>query len=200
MSDLKHPRRIGLLGGSFNPAHEGHLHVSALSLEQLGLDEIWWLVSPQNPLKATSDMAPFSDRLATAKRVVQNHPQIRVSNVEAQLGIRYTVDTLAVLQSKNLDCEFVWIIGADNLRQMFKWKGWRTIFRTIPIAVFPRAPYSLRALRGRAARCFAAYRMPSSQAVHLADMQAPAWVFLKAPTHSQSATRIRRKFPTERLY
>jgi len=191
----KSKRRVGLLGGSFNPAHEGHLHVSELSFEMLDLDEMWWLVSPQNPLKGKSEMARFEDRISAASQVAKVNPRIHVSDVEKRLGTRYTVDTLAALQAKYPDCDFVWIIGADNLRQMFKWKGWRTIFRSVPIAVFPRAPYSLRALRGRASRCFDAYRIPSSQAKDLGNMSAPAWVFLKAPTHGQSATRIRRKFP-----
>lgn len=194
MSNPNQPRRVGLLGGSFNPAHEGHLHVSKLSLEQLALDEIWWLVSPQNPLKDTSTMAPFKRRLMVAKQVAANDARIRVSDIESQLATRYTVDTLAALQEKFVDCEFVWIIGADNLQQMYKWKGWRTIFRTVPIAVFPRPPYSLRALHGRVAKRFGAYRIPSAQAIHLADLRPPAWVFLNAPTHSLSATQIRRKF------
>ena len=195
MTDQKSKRRIGLLGGSFNPAHEGHVHISELSLDMLGLDEIWWLVSPQNPLKSTSDMANLEDRVATAKAVVKSLPTIQISDVERKLGTRYTVDTLKALKTKHSDCDFVWIMGADNLRQMFKWKGWRTIFRTLPIAVFPRAPYSLRALSGRAAKCFGGARIPSAQAKKLVDLQAPAWVFLKAPTHGQSATRIRRRFP-----
>ena len=193
MTKQKCRRRIGLLGGSFNPAHEGHLHVSKLCLRLLGLDEVWWLVSPQNPLKSTSEMARFDDRLATAKTLVQGHADLRVRNDESQLGTRYTVDTVAALKNKYETCNFVWIIGADNLLQMYKWKGWRTIFKTVPIAVFPRSPYSARALRGRTARCFAANRIALRHAKDLVNMAAPAWVFLKAPTHQQSATRIRRK-------
>lgn len=195
MTDQKPKRRIGLLGGSFNPAHEGHLHISELCLEILDLDEIWWLVSPQNPLKGTADMAALQDRVAQAENISKDTQHIFVSDVECKLGTRYTVDTLVALKLKHSDCKFVWIMGADNLRQMFKWKGWRTIFRTLPIAVFPRAPYSLRALNGRAARCFQGAQIPSAQAKKLVDLQAPAWVFLKAPTHGQSATRIRRRFP-----
>ncbi|PCI41565.1 MAG: nicotinic acid mononucleotide adenylyltransferase [Rhodospirillaceae bacterium] len=194
MTDQKTKRRIGLLGGSFNPAHEGHVHISELSLDLLGLDEVWWLVSPQNPLKGLSDMATLDDRVANAKAVVKDFSAIKISDVERKLGTRYTVDTLTALKTQHTDCDFVWIMGADNLRQMVKWKGWRTIFRTLPIAVFPRAPYSLRALSGRAAKCFSGAQIPSASAKKLVDLQAPAWVFLKAPTHEQSATRIRRRF------
>ncbi|MFC1674105.1 nicotinate-nucleotide adenylyltransferase [Pseudomonadota bacterium] len=185
-------KRIGLLGGSFNPAHEGHVHISQQSLERLGLDELWWLVSPQNPLKPAAGMASLKDRLAGAGEVAKCDPRIRVTDVESRLGTRYTVDTLAALKSKYPDAAFVWIIGADNLRQMPKWKGWRAIFRAVPIAVFPRAPYSLRALGGRAAWRFARAQIPASRAKRLADLDPPAWVFLRAPLHGQSATRIRR--------
>ena len=185
-------RRVGLLGGSFNPAHAGHVHVSNLCLEQLGLDEVWWLVSPQNPLKPTADMAPFDKRLAGAKAVAKGDPRIRVSDAERRFGTRYTVDTLGALKAEHPDCAFVWIIGADNLRQMHRWRGWRAIFGAVPIAVFPRAPYSLRALGGRAARRFDAARIPSSRARRLVSMAPPAWVFLRAPLHGASATHIRR--------
>lgn len=193
MTDTPAKRRVGLLGGSFNPAHAGHVHVSNLCLDQLGLDEVWWLVSPQNPLKSTADMAPYATRLAGAKAVIKDDPRIRVSDAERRFNTRYTVDTLAALQSEHPDCAFVWIIGADNLRQMHRWKGWRTIFGAVPIAVFPRAPYSLRALGGRAARRFDAARIPSLRAKRLVDMTPPAWVFLRASTHAASATQIRRQ-------
>jgi len=186
-------RRVGLLGGSFNPAHAGHLHISTLCLEQLGLDELWWLVSPQNPLKPTTDMAPFNDRLAGARAMAKSDVRIRVSDAERRHGTRYSVDTVAALKAEHPDCAFVWIIGADNLRQMHRWKGWRALFGAVPIAVFPRAPYSLRALGGRAARRFDAARIPSSRSRRLVNLAAPAWVFLRAPLHGASATHIRRQ-------
>ena len=185
-------RRVGLLGGSFNPAHAGHVHVSRSCLDQLGLDEVWWLVSPQNPLKSTADMAPFDKRFAVAKAVAKADARIRVSDAERNFGTQYTVDTLAALKARHPDHAFVWIIGADNLRQIHRWRGWRAIFGAVPIAVFPRAPYSLRALGGRAARRFNAARIPSSRAKRLATMAPPAWVFLRAPLHAASATHIRR--------
>lgn len=186
-------RRIGLLGGSFNPAHAGHLHVSTLALEKLALDELWWLVSPQNPLKPKHGMAPLAERLARAKAVAKADPRIVVSDVEDRMGTRYTVDTLAQLRANHPECAFVWVIGADNLRQMHKWRGWRAIFRMVPIAVFPRAPYSLRALGGRAARRFEAARIPELRARRLAALKPPAWVFLRTPLHGESATRIRKR-------
>lgn len=185
-------RRVGLLGGSFNPAHAGHVHVSTLALEKLGLDELWWLVSPQNPLKSTHNMASLARRVAQAKAVAKADARIVVSDVEDRMGTRYTVDTLAQLRVRHPDLAFVWIMGADNLRQMHRWRGWRAIFRSVPIAVFPRAPYSLRALGGRAARRFEAARIPENRARRLADLTPPAWVFLRTPLHGESATRIRR--------
>ena len=185
-------RTVGLLGGSFNPAHDGHVHISRMALDRLGLDELWWLVSPQNPLKSTDGMGSLASRLKTAKEVAKAEPRIRVADTESRLKTRYTVDTLAALQAENPNFRFVWIIGADNLRQIPKWKGWRQIFRMVPIAVFPRAPYSLRALNGRAAKRFSRAQIPSRQAYGLALKTPPAWVFLKAPLNAQSATRIRR--------
>jgi len=186
-------RRVGLLGGSFNPAHDGHLHISRLSLDKLGLDEVWWLVSPQNPLKPVAGMAAFSHRMVGAQAVSKADGRIRVSDAEQRLGTRYTLDTVTALKAEYPECAFVWIIGADNLCQMPKWKGWRAIFGTVPIAVFPRAPYSLRALGGRAARRFDAARISSLRARRLVDLAPPAWVFLRVPTHGASASRIRDK-------
>lgn len=186
-------RRIGLLGGSFNPAHAGHLHISRLALDKLALDELWWLVSPQNPLKPERGMAPLSDRMAHAKTVAKADPRIVVSDLEAQINTRYTCETLAQLQALHPEFAFVWIIGADNLRQMHKWRRWRAIFRMVPIAVFPRVPYALRALSSRAARRFDAARIPENRASRLADLKPPAWVFLRTPVHGESATRIRKQ-------
>lgn len=190
-------RRIGLLGGSFNPAHAGHLHISRLALERLALDEVWWLVSPQNPLKSERGMAPLNERLDVAKKVAKAEPRIHVSNLETQMGTRFTVDTLGELRVRFPETAFVWVIGADNLRQIHRWRGWRAIFRMVPIAVFPRVPYSLRALSSRAARFFETARIPESRAQRLAGLRPPAWVFLRTPLHSESATRIRKQMGRE---
>jgi nicotinate-nucleotide adenylyltransferase len=183
-------RSIGLLGGSFNPAHEGHLHISRTALQRLGLDEIWWLVSPQNPLKPAENMAPFGDRLATARAVVQ-HPRIRVSDIEQRLGTRYTVDTVRALARRYPDCGFVWLIGADNFIQFPAWRAWEAIMRTVPIAVFARPAYSFRALAGRAASCYARYRLREEASGSITRRKPPRWVFLHIKLHPASATAIR---------
>ena len=184
-------RRVGLLGGSFNPAHDGHRAVSLFALRALRLDQIWWLVSPQNPLKPSCDMAALASRLAQA-RVITRHPKLVVSDLETRLGTRYTADTLAELRRRYPRTRFVWLMGADNLAQMPRWRHWQRLFSTIPIATFHRAPYSLRALSGRAARRFAACRVRSEAARRLAEMAAPAWVLLQNPRHPASSTAIRR--------
>lgn len=182
--------RVGLLGGSFNPAHDGHLHISHLALEKLALDEVWWLVSPQNPLKPVDGMAPLNQRLSKA-RAAATDPRIRATAIEQDLGTRYTADTLAALRTRFPNVRFVWLIGADLLIQMPRWKKWRTVFRAVPIAVFPRPFYSFRALRGTVAKRFARARVNPRRATKLADMAPPAWTFLKTPLHSASATRLR---------
>lgn len=185
-----HRRRIGLLGGSFNPAHDGHRHISLIALHRLGLDEVWWLVSPQNPLKPTKGMASLPRRMASAQAVAR-HPRIRVSDIEQRLGTRFTVDTVQALKRRYPDVAFVWLIGADNLSQMPAWKSWQTLFRLVPVAVFARPTYSLKALAGQAARRFAANRLSERQARRLAQHQPPAWVFLRIRLHPASATAIR---------
>lgn len=182
--------RIGLLGGSFNPAHAGHVHISEFALQKLGLHEIWWLVSPQNPLKAAEGMAPLEERLQTARRVADGHA-VRVTDIERDLGTRYTADTLAALTRRFRDVHFVWIMGADLLLEIPRWRRWQTIFRTVPIAVFGRPPYSFRAQVGRAARRFAQVRVRESRARSLPTRTPPAWVFLNTPPNAVSATRIR---------
>ncbi|HJO71596.1 MAG: nicotinate-nucleotide adenylyltransferase [Rhodospirillales bacterium] len=183
-------RRVGLLGGSFNPAHEGHLEISRQALEQLRLDEVWWLVSPQNPLKTAADMAPFEGRVEAARALVGDG-RIRVTGIECELGTRYTRDTVCALKGRFPAVRFVWIMGADNLAEVCRWKGWPGIFRTVAIAVFARPSYSFRALSGRAARRFRAARQGVARASRLADMRPPAWVFLNRPRNPASATRIR---------
>lgn len=183
-------RRVGLLGGSFNPAHDGHRHVSLVALARLRLDEVWWMVSPQNPLKATAGMATMAERIAAAERLA-DHPRIRVTGIESELGTTRTVDTIAALRRRFRAVRFVWLMGADNLIQIPRWKQWQRLFQSVPIAVFPRPTYSLRALSGVAARQFAMARVPASRARMLADMCPPAWTFVCAPTHAASATAIR---------
>ncbi len=183
-------RAVGLLGGSFNPAHEGHRMISLIALKRLKLDEVWWLVSPQNPLKSPDGMAPFEDRLADASAVAR-HRRIHVSDIEARLGTHYTVDTLRRLTVKRPRHAFVWLMGADNLIQFPAWRGWRTIFETVPIAVFDRPSYSFKALAGIAATRYSGRRLPERAAPSLARRQSPAWVFLHSRLNPVSATEIR---------
>ncbi len=184
-------RRIGLLGGSFNPAHGGHLHISRLALTRLDLDEVWWLVSPQNPLKPVAGMAPFAERLATAAEVAVADRRIRVIDIEAGLGSTYTADTLKVLRRRYPRAGFVWLMGDDNLAQIPHWKRWQEIFHAVPIAVFNRPGTMLTALAGIAAHRFARARVPVLAARHLALMPPPAWVFFHTRLDPRSATRIR---------
>ncbi len=180
--------KIGLLGGSFNPPHNGHRHISLLALKQLQLDQVWWLVSPQNPLKAMAGMAPLEQRLASA-RTMARHPRIRVSDLESRLGTRYTADTLALMRLRWPAHAFVWLMGADNLVQLSRWHRWHEIVEMMPMAVFNRPGESHRALAGPAAARYARYRVARPAELPLAT--APAWCFLFSRLHSASSTAIR---------
>jgi nicotinate-nucleotide adenylyltransferase len=181
--------RIGLLGGSFNPAHSAHLHISLIALRRLRLDAVWWLVSPQNPLKPALGMATLERRLARARDVAR-HPKIDVSAIESALGTRYSVDTVAVLQSRFPAARFVWIMGGDSLASFHRWRRWEHLFSMVPIAVVARPGFTIAALSSPAAVRF------KSQCVQdeagLADLTAPAWVFLQERLDATSATAIRR--------
>ena len=181
---------VGLLGGSFNPAHAGHRRISELALKRLGLDAVWWLVSPQNPLKPSAGMAPFAARLAGA-RALARHPRIRVSDIEAGLGTRYSVDTIRRLQARHRRCRFVWIMGADNLIQLPTWRHWTHFFERVPVAVFDRPSYSHQALAGCAAKRYARFRIAMSEGHALPQLDPPAWIFLWAAHSSLSATALR---------
>lgn len=183
-------RRIGLLGGSFNPAHDGHRHISRLALTRLGLDEVWWLVSPQNPLKPEAGMAPFESRLQSATRVARDR-RIRVSAIEAEIGTRFTADTLEALQTRYPAAHFVWLMGADNLVQIPRWRAWTQIFKTIPIAVFARDSYDSKALSELASVRFRRARIPERAARLLPDAAPPAWVFMRIKPHPATATELR---------
>ena len=183
--------RVGLLGGSFNPAHSGHLHISRLALEILELDAVWWLVSPQNPLKPASEMAPLPDRLASARDVGAAEERVRVTAIEREMGTRYTVDTLTALKRQYPDTRFAWVMGADNLAEVHRWKDWPEIFARIPVAVFDRPTYSFGALQSPAARRFAGDRLGRSRARTLVEEDPPAWVFLWTAFDPASATAIR---------
>ena len=183
-------KRIGILGGSFNPAHRGHLHVSKQALDLMFLDEVWWMVSPQNPLKSSNGMADFDVRIESAQ-IMARDSRITVTDIEADLGTTYTAETLRKLKEIYSKANFVWLMGADNLIQISKWKDWQDIFRTVPIAVFTRPTYTRRALTGFAAKRFSRYRIGEGQVNKLSIMQAPAWSFLNIKPDPISATRVR---------
>ena len=183
-------KRIGILGGSFNPAHRGHLHVSRQALDLMYLDEVWWMVSPQNPLKRSNGMADLDVRTQSAHAMSQDR-RIRVTDIEIELGTTYTAETLKRLKEIYPKTNFVWLMGADNLIQISKWKDWQDIFRTVPIAIFTRPTYTNRALAGFAAKRFARYRVSEGQVRRLSVMQAPAWSFLNIKPDAISATRVR---------
>jgi len=166
--------------------------LSLLALRRLALDEVWWLVSPQNPLKVVAGMAPFTDRLERARRFTAGYRRIAVSDIESRLGgSYYTADTLLTLRTRLPRRRFVWLMGADNLVQLRRWERWNEIFLTVPIAVFDRPSHAVSALAGLPARRFARHRRPMSAARRLAEMKPPAWVFFHTGLDTSSATRIR---------
>jgi nicotinate-nucleotide adenylyltransferase len=182
--------RIGLLGGSFNPAHAGHLHIARTALRRLRLDQVWLMVSPGNPLKQGGDMASPAARLASARAIADGR-HIVATGIESRLGTRYTMDTLRGLRTRFPRARFVWLMGADNLDQLPRWRGWMGIAQAMPFAVLPRPTYNHRALAGRAARRLGRWRRDARAAGSLPDLPAPAWTFLVAPQHAASATALR---------
>ena len=186
-------KKIGLLGGSFNPAHDAHLEISLCALKKLELDAVWWLVSPQNPLKSPDDMAPLDHRMASARNFVRNNPHIHVTDLEQHLGSRYTAETLDKLTQMMPDSHFVWLMGADNLMQFSKWKDWQKIATTVVFAIFNRPGYSKALEISEAANFFRSHQVPEEQAATLATRSAPAWLFIRDTENPLSSTEIRRK-------
>ena len=184
--------KVGLLGGSFNPAHEGHRHISMLALKRLKLHRVWWLVSPQNPLKARSGMAPLTARCLNAVDVA-GHSHIDVTSVESELRTNYTVDTIRRLQSRGSHINFVWLMGADNLAEIAQWKAWRLLFKSVPIAVFDRPDFARDALSSEASKTFARDRLSDRKLAKLPTSAPPSWVFVRSELHPASATSIRSK-------
>ena len=187
-----------LLGGSFNPAHGGHRRITLFAIEALGLDEAWWLVSPGNPLKPKAGMAPLPARLAAAKRRARRAPIIPTA-IERELGTRFTIDTLRALKRRYPKRRFVWLMGSDNLAQFHRWRDWRAIARTMPIAVIARPGYDDRAMASPAMAWLRRYRISAAgfraRARSRADWSAPALVMLRFDPDPRSATAIRRKSP-----
>jgi nicotinate-nucleotide adenylyltransferase len=186
--------RIGLLGGSFNPPHEGHALVTRLALTRLRLDRVWWLITPGNPLKSPAELAALNERIEAARRLVAG-PRVAITDIEAQIGARYTYDTLAFLVRRARGARFVWLMGADNLRQFHLWRRWRDIADLVPIAVVDRPGSTLSAMSSRAAVALRRWREPESQAPRLADFEPPALLFLHGPRSALSSTVLRREAP-----
>jgi nicotinate-nucleotide adenylyltransferase len=186
--------RTGLLGGSFNPAHRGHRRISIHAARALGLDEVWWLVSPGNPLKGEEDMAPLAARFASAREAARGLP-VRVTAIERELGTRYTVDTLAALARRFPARDFVWLMGADNLAQFHLWRDWRGIAATVPIAVIGRPGYDGLALAAPAMGWLRRFVRPAATARNWTKWRPPALVLLELPPDTTSATGIRAAEP-----
>lgn len=181
--------RIGLLGGSFDPAHEGHVRLTEEALKRFGLDQVWWLVTPGNPLKAHGP-APLAERIAHARKIMDD-PRVQVTGLEAALGTRKTVDTIAALQAHYPAARFVWLMGSDNLVQFPRWDRWREIAARVPIGVLARPGSRLKARLSKAARIMAADRLPDSHAQLLGRTPPPAWVMVDMPLSNASSTAIR---------
>jgi nicotinate-nucleotide adenylyltransferase len=185
-------QRIGLLGGSFNPPHTGHALISRIALTRLGLDRVWWIVTPGNPLKSRAELAPLEERVA-ASRAVANHSKIVPTTFERHLPATFTAVTLAYLKRRAPKVQFVWLMGADNLAGFDRWQHWQEIAAMMPIAVIDRPGWRLKAVASKAGRALARYRIPEDQARLLPGTRPPAWVFLTGPLSPLSSTELRRQ-------
>ncbi|MGJ8621203.1 MAG: nicotinate-nucleotide adenylyltransferase [Yoonia sp.] len=180
---------VGLLGGSFDPPHAGHVHISRAALKRFGLDQLWWLVSPGNPLKANGP-APIAERMRAARAIMQ-HPRVTVTDLEVGLGTRYTAQTIAALQQRYPGVRFVWLMGADNLAQFHRWQDWRWIMDNVAIGVMARPGDRISARLSLAAKVYAKARVSGRAAHVLGQMEAPAWSFVNLPMSDHSSTAIR---------
>lgn len=182
---------VGLLGGSFDPAHEGHVHITRTALKRFGLDRVWWLVSPANPLKKRGP-APLSDRMAKARQVMQ-HPRVEVTDIESRLGTRYTAETIAALQARYPAVRFVWLMGADNLAQFHRWQDWQWIMENVPVGVLARPNDRISARLSKAARVYREAMLQGRASLALGHGAAPRWCFVNMPMSDASSTAIRSK-------
>lgn len=180
---------VGLLGGSFDPPHAGHVHVTREALKRFGLDRIWWLVSPGNPLKPVGP-APLERRMEVARRMMR-HPRVMISDIEAKIGTRYTADTLSVLVERFPGVRFVWLMGADNLLLIHHWQQWCRIFQTVPVGIVARSVDVAAARHAKAATTFANVRLQNHQSLLLPRTSAPAWCLVNVPMLDVSSSAIR---------
>lgn len=184
--------RIGIFGGSFNPPHSGHKMVADTVLKRLDLDQIWWFVTPGNPLKDHSALAPLEFRLEQTQTLA-NHPRMKVTAYEKVLGTHYTAKTLQALRSRNPAVRFVWVMGADNLASFHRWQDWRGILGTVPVAVVDRPGASLSVMSSPMAKAFEKHRLPEEEAALLPDMEPPVWTFLHTALDQSSSTDLRQR-------
>ncbi len=195
MAGLNPPARagqtIGLLGGSFDPPHAGHAHITREALKRFDLDRVWWLISPGNPLKSKGP-ASLSKRMHAARQIM-DHSRVAISDFEAQVGTRYTAETLAALYRACPGVRFVWLMGADNLAQFDQWQDWRWIMDTTPVGVLARPGQRISARMSKAARIYASARLPGRQSHLLARAPAPAWCFINMPMNAISSTQLRQR-------
>jgi nicotinate-nucleotide adenylyltransferase len=190
MPHVEKRMQVGLFGGSFNPPHAGHSLVAEIALRSLKLDQLWWIVTPGNPLKAGREIAPLAERIALSEAIATD-PRIKVTAFEAAYSVRYTADTLALVAARNPGVDFVWIMGADNLADFHRWQRWREIALTMPIAVIDRPGSTLSFMSSVMAKTFDHARVPERQAGTLARMRPPAWTFIHGPRSLLSSTAIR---------
>jgi nicotinate-nucleotide adenylyltransferase len=188
-------QRVGLFGGSFNPAHDGHAHVAETALMRLDLDRVVWLVSPQNPLKSSRETASLAQRMASARAQARG-PRMIVSDAETRIGSAYTIDVLRAFKARFPRVKFVWIMGADNLMSLHHWRGWVEIMREMPVAVIARPGAEVKSRSSPAARRFAFARLSSREAPILAGHAPPAWLYLRGPLNFASSTAMRARLRT----
>lgn len=187
---------IGLMGGSFNPPHAGHLQIARTALKSLKLDRLWWIVTPGNPLKSGRDLAPLADRMAASRRLIGSDRRMHITSFEAPLGLSFSVDTIAFLQRRYPGTRFVWVMGADNLASFHRWRHWRQIAVRLPIAVVDRPGWHLAAIASPAGRALAARRIAPPAARALAAKPPPVWTFLSGPLSPASSTALRAAKPS----
>lgn len=190
MPHVEKGMQVGLFGGSFNPPHAGHALVADIALRRLALDQLWWIVTPGNPLKSTRELAPLAERIRLSEAITPN-PRVKITAFEAAHRIRYTADTLALIKQRKPGVDFVWVMGADGLRDFHRWQRWRAIAMTFPIAVIDRPGATLAFLSSVMAKTFDYARVDEIDAPRLARMKAPAWTFIHGPRSLMSSTALR---------